>query len=290
VANYHLENGQFRVSIDSKGAEQKSFFSKQKQTEFIWQADPAFWAKSSPVLFPIVGSLKDGYYLYRGEKYFLPRHGFARDMDFELIDQRENQLCFLLEANEQTLKNYPFRFRLKIEYTLSLIGLTCTYIVENNDALENLPFSIGGHPAFRVPYRGGDYTDYFLEFEQDHELMCFQLNEGLLSDQHTVVELVDGKLWLAHELFYNDAMVIKGLKSRNIFLKHHQEPCGLEFSFEDFPFFGIWAARDAPFVCLEPWCGVTDHENSNNQLEQKEGIVSLAPGCSFQRSWSVSLV
>jgi galactose mutarotase-like enzyme len=284
-----LENEHLIASFSAKGAELQSLKSKVSNTEYIWGADPKFWAKHSPVLFPIVGALKDNKYVYQDQSYELSRHGFAREQDFEVEPVNATEVVFTLRESEDTLALYPFQFSLSLRYVLSDKGLTCSYEV-HNPADQDLLFSVGGHPAFATPVNGLTYTDYKLTFNADTELQYHKVVNNLIADETLVLPLENQQLQLKHELFYNDALVFKALKSDKITLSNNVNNAGLEFSFPDFPYFGIWAAKDADFVCLEPWCGIADGVNRNQELRDKEGIIALAPKQSWQRAWTVKII
>ena len=282
-----LENDYLKVNLAAKGAELQGLFSKETGIEYLWNANPKYWGKYSPVLFPIVGSLKNDSFHYQGQTYSLPRHGFARDLVFNLEKTSETEAVFTLTQSSDTLKVYPFYFELKLKYRLIERKLNLTYEVTNTGTGEML-FSIGAHPAFAVPNtKNTSYEDYYLAFNDDDKLTYWKLDNGLVADETAGIELGSHKLKLTHELFYNDALVFKTLQSNCISLLNTKNDYGLHFHFEDFPFFGIWAATDAPFVSLEPWCGVADGVNHNQNLEHKEGIIKLRPRQNWQRFWEV---
>ncbi|PWS33030.1 aldose 1-epimerase family protein [Pedobacter paludis] len=282
-----LENDYIKVDLLAKGAELQSLFSKETNIEYLWNADPKYWAKHSPVLFPIVGALKNEHFTYKGKSYALPRHGFARDHVFNVEKPSETEAIFTLTQSKETLKVYPFYFELKLKYQLIERKLSLTYEVINIGT-DELLFSLGAHPAFAVPNTANTvYEDYYLAFNTDEKLTYWKLDNGLVDDETESIELGGHKLNLKHNLFYNDALVFKTLQSNCISLLNTKNDYGIHFHFEDFPFFGIWAAPDAPFVCLEPWCGVADGVNHDQNLEHKEGIIKLNAGENWQRFWEV---
>lgn len=284
-----LENEYLKVSFVNKGAEVQSLINKQNNINYLWSGDTAYWAKFSPVLFPIVGGLKNNTYYFENNTYHLPRHGFARDYDFEALRISDTELVFKLSHNEQTLKIYPFQFILQLRYRLHGLDLSCTYEVNNPSKDQPLWFSIGAHPAFSVPLKDNlRYTDYYLAFNKDTSLSYHKINNDLIEDETIKIELEDGKLPLNHELFYDDALVFKSLSSNCISLRSDSDKHGLHFKFNDFPFFGIWAAKDANFVCLEPWCGIADGVNHDQDIQKKEGIIELAAQENWRRSWEVN--
>ena len=282
-----LENDYLKVAVAAKGAELQGLYSKETKIEYLWNADAKYWAKHSPVLFPIVGSLKNDSFNYNGENYKLPRHGFARDHVFNQEKISATEAVFSLTQTEDTLKVYPFYFELKLKYQLIDRKLILTYEVINTGKSELL-FSIGAHPAFAVPNTPNtSYEDYYLAFNADEKLTYWKLDNGLIADETESIELGGHKLNLNHELFYSDALVFKTMQSNCISLLNTKNDYGLHFHFEDFPFFGIWAATDAPFVCLEPWCGIADGIDHDQELGHKEGIMKLDAGQSWQRFWEV---
>lgn len=284
-----LENENIKVSIARLGAELRSIKSKTTDLEYLWDGDPAYWPKFSPVLFPVIGGLIDGKYIFEDKTYELPRHGFAREHEFEYLQVSEEEVLFTLSANAETLKVYPFEFKLGLRYKLKGSAVSCSYEVSNPGA-KDLLFSVGAHPAFAVPLTAGTvYEDYYLEFNQDQEITYHKIEGNDISDETVTLSLNAGKLPLTYALFYNDALVFKTLKSDAILLRNTKNQHGLNFRFPNFPYFGIWAAKDANFVCLEPWCGVADGVNHNQQLSDKEGMISLSPGLDWKNSWEVEV-
>jgi galactose mutarotase-like enzyme len=282
-----IKSDQLVITISEKGAELQSI--QLNGLEYLWQADPKYWSKHSPVLFPIIGELKDGKYIFENKEYHLPRHGFARDHVFEAKQISETSAIFTLKSSADTLSVYPFQFIFQLQYEIKQQTLYCSYIIQNlNEG--DMYFSVGGHPAFRVPLDEKlKYADYSLAFNKETSLKRFLLYNGLTNDKTEDVALDDKELHLKSSLFYNDAIVLKHLSSDQIELFSDKDPHGLKFSFEGFPYFGIWAAKDAPFVCLEPWCGIADNIHHNHQLTSKEGINQLAAGASWKRTWNVEL-
>ena len=284
-----LENEKLLAIFKSKGAELQSLINKETGKEYMWVGDPAFWGKHSPVLFPIVGSLINDTYYYKDKAYKLPRHGFARDKEFKITKQSEKEIVFTISQDEETILVYPFAFTLQLRYQLNNNQLSCTYEI-HNPGNEELLFSIGAHPAFAVPLVNDieKYNDYYLQFNKPETLHRWKLHNGLIADHAALLPTENSKLNLQHELFYEDAIVLKNMQSNRITLASDKHSTGIHFKFDDFPFFGIWAAKDAPFVCLEPWCGIADSITHNQQLKNKEGINVLAAKENWQRTWSAA--
>lgn len=282
-----LQNNKLSVAVSEKGAELQSL--QLNNVEYLWQADAAFWGKHSPVLFPIIGELKDGKYIFDNKEYKLSRHGFARDKMFEVTASSQTQAIFSLKSDESTLALYPFRFAFNVIYSIDDTSLSCTYQVINTGN-DYMYFSAGGHPAFKVPLNDHlQYTDYSVWFNNDDVLNRYLLHQGLTGDDTEKIVLDNKTLQLKPSLFYEDAIVLKHIDSDQVKLFSAKDEHGLNFNFKDFPYFGIWAAKDAPFVCLEPWCGIADNISHNHQLTTKEGINTLAAGEVWERTWSVEL-
>lgn len=287
---YHLQNENIIITVDSKGAELKSVFNKSTQEELLWQAEPEFWSKSSPVLFPIVGTLKNDIYIYNQKQYKMPRHGFARDYNFNLDEVSNAHLVLSLEASPDTLQLYPFVFKLQIIYTLKNNSLQVDYKVENLSDVETMYFSLGAHPAFNVGIKVDDFSDYSLLFNKDSHLKASCLKDGLLTTDKNTITLTNQKLPLNYELFENDALVLLDMKSDKITLMDNEDKNMLTFEFENFPYFGIWTVKDSGFICLEPWAGVADFDSHDQQLENKTGINTLKPNENWSAWWGVSIL
>jgi len=285
-----IHNNAITVSVATKGAELQSIINKNTGLEYMWSADPAFWSKKSPVLFPIVGGLLNNQYTYGGHTYNLNRHGFAREAEFTVTHEQDDNITFTLTDSDSTLHNYPFSFSFSVKYTLHQNAVHVSYIVKNKDGATML-FSVGGHPAFAVPVvPGSAFTDYYLQFSHTENAGRWPLSPGgqvltepapLLNDTNV--------LPLTKELFYEDALVFKHLQSNAISILSNTNPHGLKVKFDGFPYMGIWNFKDADFVCIEPWCGIADSVTTTGNLEDKEGINSLAPGDTFERTWSVEV-
>lgn len=233
---------------------------------------------------------KNGAYSFGGKTYKLTRHGFARNHVFELEEQTESSLTFTLKSTEQTLAVYPFNFVFKVVYTLQENTLSISFQVENTGQ-EQMYFSVGAHPAFAVPLQHGlSYNDYFLQLDDNETSPRWPLLENGLISNTPVLFLEDtDRLPLRKDLFERDAIIFKDLKSTSISLLSDNSPHGVSVSFEGFPYMGIWAAKGADFVCIEPWCGLADTENTSGELQKKEGIIELAAGSEWRRAFSITV-
>lgn len=288
----YLENEFVRVGVKSLGAELCSFLKKEDQREYLWPADPEFWNRHAPVLFPIVGRLPQDQYLHQGQIYSLPQHGFARDQEFALIEKENDRLVYALKTNEETRAVYPFDFVLRVVYTLQEQTLEVKWFVQNEGESDML-FSIGAHPAFKVPMVGtSSFENYYLEFSQPETLSRYLLEEGTgLQNGETEPVLENmAVLPLRYQHFEKDAIVFKNFRSERVTLKCDQHPHFVQMNFEGFPYLGIWTKRrDAPFLCLEPWYGIAGSAGSPVELSEKEGMQFLGPREIFEASYSITI-
>lgn len=284
-----LQNDQIEIIVKQKGAELCNIKNKVTGLQYMWSGDAAVWGKTSPILFPIVGTLKENVFYYNGHKYVLPRHGFARDRVFEIIEQSEDKAVFALRSDDVSKSVYPFDFELRVIYTLHEAMLHVTYTVANSGEQEML-FSLGAHPAFKVPIVDeSKYEDYFLAFNETETASRWPIDKaGLIMNQPAALLVNTNKLPLSKTLFDNDALVLKNLRSNKVSLRSTTNSHGLDFYFDGFPYLGIWAAKNADFVCIEPWCGIADGVDHNQQLDRKEGIEKLGSGKSWSRTWKAS--
>ncbi len=280
-----ISNSKLTATINHHGGELASLKAIMTNREYIWEGNPEYWGKHSPILFPIVGTLKNNSFSHNGKTYQLPRHGFARDMVFDLVKHTDNEAVFSLKSNRETKSSYPFDFELQIIYSLTDSELIITYKIINNDST-SIYYSIGGHPAFTLP---NNFNNYSLMFEQNENLISYELENDLLSDKTTMIELNNSPLMLTYSLFEKDALIFKELKSSQIQLKENGIPF-LTFKFNDFPNFGIWTKANAPFICLEPWVGYSDILSASGNLAEKEGIQKLESNTEKEYSFSIQIL
>jgi galactose mutarotase-like enzyme len=285
-----LENDKILIKADSLGAELKKLVLKKNNKDYLWHGDSKYWGRSAPVLFPFVGHLKDDKYTYNNQEYKMTQHGFARDKEFELIDQGENHLIFSLTEDKASLKKYPFKFRLEIKYEIKGNSLAVSYKVRNCDQ-KKMFFSIGAHPAFYWPLNKNETKeDYYLEFKKTETASRYLLESGLLNNKKEKLMEKSKKLDLKADTFKDDALVFKDIKSEKIILKSRKTEAKVEMEFEGFPYLGIWSqSAAAPFICLEPWHGIADSVDSSGKLEEKEGIMSLEAGNNFESTYVIKI-
>lgn len=279
-----ISNSSLKASIKHSGAELFSIKDNQNN-EYIWEGNPDFWGKHSPVLFPIVGTLKNNAYTINEKEYHLPRHGFARDMDFDLIEKTQNKAIFSLKSSEETLLKYPFAFELQLIYTLSESSLELEYKVINKGK-EKMPFSIGAHPAIALP---DNFEDYALLFEKEENLKYYLLENDLISSKTKILETKQNIVPLTYELFKNDALIFKTLDSKSLTILSNSKPY-VKVDYQDFPSLGIWTKENAPFICIEPWLGYSDTDENTGDLYKKEAILTLDQNKTFNAKFSITIL
>ena len=279
-----ISNSILTAQIKHLGAELFSLKDNSSK-EYIWNGNPTYWGKHSPVLFPIVGTLKNNTYQYENAEYQLSRHGFAREMEFELIDKQENSATFSLISTPATKEKYPFDFELHLIYTIENNSLKLEYKVFNNGKTR-MPFSIGAHPAFDLP---GNFENYSLLFEKEAPLHYYLLEDGLISKTTNDLPLNKNELHLNYKLFENDALVFKKIESKTITILENSKPF-FKISYTDFPDLGIWTPPNAPFICIEPWFGYSDTVDQFGSLLNKEGIQILEPKATFHSTFGIEII
>ena len=288
-----LKNETLEAKICSKGAELISL--KKGGREYLWSADPAYWGRHAPILFPIVGSLKGKQYRYEGKTYEMSQHGFARDMEFETVSQSDTKLVMALTETEETMRNYPFRFLLELSYELKGDKVVVGWRVKNTDE-KTLYFSIGAHPAFNCPMGGkGAQSEYSLRFLKGgkplQEIVSAVIVEGGLAGEDTLeFGLEDGYLPVTPDLFETNTIVLEDAQTDVVSL---HDPDGKEYVRVEFdmPLVGIWTPieKNAPFLCIEPWCGRCDDADFDGELPEKRWGNMLGAGDVFETAYTIKI-
>lgn len=288
---YSIENKILKATVDTSGAQLQSIYSKATETEYLWQGDPAYWAGRAYNLFPTIGRMYKNTYTYDGNEYSLRCHGIARYRAFQLTDRTATKLTFRLTEDEDSLKEYPFKFEFFIRYELKEATLEISLIVKNTDEKE-LIFALGGHPGFNVPFGNGAFEDYYLEFSEKTKVLFHTLSESkFMTGEKLPLPLTEGvRLPLRHELFDNDAAIL-GNTCREISLKSKADPRYITVKYPDFRYLGVWHTpeTDAPFVCIEPWSALPATDGVITDLSAKEDMTRLAPGKTYKTLWSIEI-
>lgn len=281
-----IANDFLQVDFSLHAAEFTSLIDKKSHTQFAWQGDPAVWAGRNPTLFPVVGKVWQETYRLGAQEFHLGNHGFARNSEFSLVDHTPTSLTFALENSPTTLDVYPFAFRLTNSYQLQDNSLLITLTVKNLDQ-QDLPFSLGAHPAFNCPLLPGEkFTDYKIVFSEPENLRRLQMNpDSSFQEQRLDFGQQVSTIPLTRELFATDALVFEDLRSTAVKLQgpHH----AVTVSNPSCPWFGIWTKGD--FLCLEPWYGHGDFAHYSGDFTDREGILILSPQTEFVFSYSITI-
>ncbi|GHP12828.1 galactose mutarotase [Lentilactobacillus fungorum] len=289
-----LKNQYLSVLINEFGAELTSVQGlDEAHIEYIWQADPNYWKRHAPILFPIVGRLKDNQYQYLGQTYSMTQHGFARDNFFDVQAQSDTAVELALTATDETFQHYPFKFRLTVSYELVDHELKVRLSVVNPSDERNLLFSLGAHPGFNVPLipGKGTFKDAFVRVAPKKDYPRIPLKPPY-SDPNDVKTMdFTQPLSLRHKLFENDALVLSlNHQETTVMLASTANDHGVALTTLNAPYVGIWSPypKKAPFVCIEPWWGIADTVDSDGQLADKLAINTLAPQKTFDAGYNIS--
>jgi galactose mutarotase-like enzyme len=290
--SYEIENNQFKISVLKKGAQLCKFINKLDNESVLWEGNPDFWAKHSPILFPNIGKLKNDFYTLNQKTLQLPKHGFVKDVDWELVEIQNDCFSLKTKSTKETLAIFPFDFEIIINFKLSEKGLKVEHLVKNT-GLNNLYFSIGAHPAFKIPFHQNSiFTDYQLVFEQNET--CNEMNlttDGFLLGSENILLNQKNTINLNEDLFYQDTVIIPNLLSKKITIENHKNNRKkLIFSWENFTYLAIWKQKNAPFLCLEPWQGLPDFDNHDGNWLNKIGNDCLHPNNSKIYSWTMEVL
>lgn len=291
MAVYELKNEKISIVIDSLGAELKSLKKLEGGKEYMWCGDAEYWNRTSPILFPFVGGVKNKVYRAKGKTWPMTQHGFARDMEFSLFSRAKDEIWFERDSNEETLEKYPYEFVLKLGYRLCENRVIVLWQVENPGA-ENMYFSIGGHPAFNCPIQEGESREEcFVDFGAVGQVVSTGISEnGLALEEKKAYPLTDGKLALTAELFRRDALVIEDRQTDTVSLCGRDGKRYVKVTM-DAPLFGVWspAGKLAPFICIEPWYGRCDSEDFQGTLEERKWGNMIKPGQVWKASYTIEV-
>ena len=293
VANPHpwvsITSAALKAQIDPLGA-QLSSLKNRAALDLLWDGDPKVWAGRAPLLFPIIGVLAGGTYRVGSNSFQLPRHGFARGRMFSIENTSATTARFRLNADSASLQVYPFYFQLDVSYVISGTTFSVTTDISNQGG-EDMPASFGYHPGFRWPLPFGQpRSAHFIEFEKDEPAPARRIDAaGLLTAERDPTPIIGRRLNLTDSLFQSDVVIFDQINSRSVSYGGAEGP-RIKISFPDAPCLGIWSKPSAPFVCIEPWHGVTDPEGFSGDFTDKPGIFILTPGASLSARMDITLL
>lgn len=290
-----LENEFLIATINPFGAELTSVIDRNTGYEFMWQANPEYWGRHAPVLFPIVGRLKNNQFQYDGKTYEMTQHGFARDSKFEVLEQTATSALFSLKSSSETLEKYPFAFELQLQYTISEKNVVITYKVFNPSQTAEMYYAIGGHPAFNMAQTANkagelEFDKVSVDIKPASDITHLPLtSEGLIADSKAST-ILPSEMTLTHESFRNDALVYKIDEGKTIELKDEINSVQITVTPSNLPYIGIWSPYPARarFVCIEPWAGIADTESTSGNYTEKVGINHLKPSTQQNHEYSIT--
>ena len=283
MAETIIKNEYLTVTLKSKGAEIKSV-KNADGVEFMWEANPEIWGFSAPILFPICGGLREDKFYYEGKEYSLAKHGYAKLCEFELESENGTEAVYLLRSNEETKKCYPFDYEFRAKFSLDKNKLAVTYSVKNlTDGKMYTDF--GGHEAYACPGGVGGYRVIFDE-KENLDAACLEGNH-FNYETRSVGKNTD-TLELNDEFFKTDALAFLNLKSRGVVLEAKDGSRKIRVDYPEHPYVLLWTTYKAPYLCIEPWIGMPDRVDANQQITDKEGIVEIEKGGSFERTHTIT--
>ncbi|KRN77154.1 aldose 1-epimerase family protein [Weissella minor] len=284
-----LDNGRLVVTISEHGAELTSVQNKETGFEYIWEGDPTIWGRHAPNLFPIVGRLKGDRYKYRDKTYFMTQHGFARDDDFKIVEKTDTTVRLRLVDTEETRSIYPFHFQFDVVFRLTEQDtLGVVYAVTNTDT-HDIFCSFGGHPAFNVPLES--FGDYYINVDPRRKYPTAKLVGPYLDNNLEGVFDANQPLRLDRDDYREDAKILRTEGNPITFvLSKKAQSHGVTMHVQDAKFVGIWTpyAKDAPFVCIEPWWGIADTVDADGNIKHKYAINHVAPAQTYTGSYTLT--
>ena len=278
-----IKNSELTVVIAERGAELQSIICGG--TEYMWNRDPAFWAQSAPIMFPMCGGLKGGKYELDGVGYEMPKHGFAKLMDFEVENMTESSVTFVLYDNAETRKMYPFSFAFRVSYALDGKSVKVTYDAENLDK-KTMYCTFGAHEAYACPE---GIEAYELVFSEKETLYAYGLNGDIVTDYTKLMISGSDRLVLDDRHFALDALVFRDVKSNSVTLASKVSGRRVKVDFDGFDYLVLWHKHTAPYLCIEPWCGLPDVAGSGYNFAEKEGMHAVAAGAHFARTHTITV-
>ncbi len=286
-----LENETLEIAINEKGAELNKLYAKKTNIDYLWRPKEPFWQRQSPILFPIVGRLKEDQFIENDTKYTLPKHGFARDSIFTVLTQTQERITLAFNYSDETLAIYPFKFSLEVTYSLKKNKVIVHFNVVNNDT-KKMYFSLGAHPAFSCTMKPEDaFEDYYIAFDTAENASQLFLNKttGFRNGKSKNVR-IKKTLPLSHKLFENDALIFENIQSKKVSLRSNNHENGIHMHLPKWQYLAFWTqSSGAPFICFEPWMGINDADTSSQILSDKTGIIHLEPEQSYENHYTLEV-
>ncbi len=292
--NYTIENDKIKVQISDRGAEMQSIYGKKSNFEYLWQANiEGQWKSRATNLFPICGRLYQGKYTYGGKEYEMLCHGFIKLFTFDVVEHGKERIVFELKDNAETLKVYPFSFCLKMIFSLDGATVRQEFLVENTGNVD-LPFSVGGHPGFTIPFEDGlEFDDHYVEFETAKKRTRIEMSDvGVLYlGKDTDYPLENDKIIrLDHSLFKTDAIFLSD-DNGAVSIKSEKSDKFVKLTFNDVTHVGLWQTYgdDTKFICIEPWHGIPAYEGKMDDFATKNEFIHLNDGEKYSYHYEITV-
>lgn len=284
-----ITNNRLSVSIAETGAELKSLREHATGLEYIWQSDPTWWNGAAPILFPIIGGLKDDACYINGTQYSIPSHGFVRKKEWNFVGSTGTSACFETTSDAETKAMYPWDFSLKVTYTLDNNALAVRYDVANRSS-DRMYFSIGSHPAFNLPFAGGYLQHYYFEFSEEEDMERYFFDNGCHLNETEPIFDNCRQIYMRPDLFNRGPIIFKHPRSTDFTIRSSQRSKYIRVATDGVPYVALWSKGNAaPFACIEPWYGIPDNIDTNQDFEFKEGIMSLEGGMTFDTTYRIEI-
>lgn len=291
---FELKNKELIVRAESIGAELKSIkrINDKEDIEYLWQLNPDIWERQAPLLFPVIGRLKDEEYTYEGKSYKIGIHGFARFKDFKPKRISENEISFILEDDEETIIEYPFKFRFTVSYKLDGMDIVKSHKVENlGDGV--MPYEVGGHEGYNLALKNNEkMEDYYIKFPGMKYLETYTTDENIMINQEKLkINLNDEKIFLSPEVFKNDALIMDEFAVNKVMLRNTKNDRGIDVEYKDFKYLGIWTKyMRSNYVCIEPWSSLPDCNYLGKDLKKKQDV-RLIESCKYEDlSYTITVI
>ncbi len=291
---FELQNSKLLVKVDSIGAELKSIkrIYDSEDIEYLWQLNPKVWERQAPLLFPVIGRLKDEEYTYDGQTYKIGIHGFARFKDFIVERISEDEINFVLQDDEDTITEYPFKFKFTVSYKLNGMNIIKSHKVENTGN-QLMPYEIGGHEGYNLTlFNNEKMEDYYLEFPKMNSLETYTTDENIMINREKFsIELEDARIYLSPEVFKNDALIMDKFAINKVMLRNTKNSRGIDVEFHDFKYLGVWTKyMRSNYVCIEPWSSLPDCNYLGKELKLKQDVRLLEPGSDEKLSYTITVI
>ncbi|MDP7287612.1 MAG: aldose 1-epimerase family protein [Phycisphaerae bacterium] len=284
-----ISNGKLSATVAPTGAELKSLVEDSSGVEYVWQSDPAHWTGAAPILFPIIGGLRNGEYSYRGKTYSMPGHGIVRKVEWKPVASDATSVSFETVSSDETKKQYPFDFNLRATFTLEDKSLAVRYDVKNTGS-DVMFFSIGSHPAINVPFAGGYPQHYYFHFSRPENMERYFFKGGVHLNETEPIFDNSRQISITPTLFDRGPIIFKNPASESVTIMNSRNTKRVRVRTQGVPFLALWAPPGAPFACIEPWHGVMDNVDCDGEFSTKEGIMSLAAGGSYTTGYWIDIL